>query len=202
MHTILGSLSTFFETAVRIDPSYPQVHQQLARVHFLNGEYELALREINAELAAYPDAADSSTYYIRGLIEGYLKQYDAAVSDYRRSVALNPGGWEGRVDLAWVLIKTEQYDEARTVAQDGLTIDPHNPWLQSVLATALFEQGDAEGALAMARKAKLGFDAITPEQWLEAYPGNSPYAADVGIATLREAAAKNVKKIEERAAQQ
>ncbi len=186
----------FFERAIQLDPAYPQAHQQLARIHFLNGEYERALDEINLEFARDPGTQDSSTFYIRGLIEGYLKQYESAVHDYKRSVQLDPKGWEGRVDYAWVLIKTEQFDEALKVIRDGLVVRPENPWLLSVYATVLFETGDVQAALVAARRAKTAIDGLTEAEWSEAYPGNAPHAAETGLRTLRAAAEINLKKIE------
>ncbi len=186
----------FFQEAASIDPSYPLVHHQIARIYFLQGRYSQALESVNKELANNPQGTFASSYYLRGLIAGYMQDYDSAVRDYKKYVELNPSGWEGRVDYAWVLIKTKDYKTALDTIDDGLIAWPENPWLLSVRATTLFEMGRLEEAHATVRAAALAAEGITPEIWLRAYPGNNPDAAAVGIETIRSSIAKNVDSIE------
>ncbi len=192
----LAEAAYFFSRAAHLDPQYPLVHHQLARIHFLNGEYHEALAEVNIEIQNNTHTSRSSAYYLRGLIEGYLNDYNAAARDYKTYVELNPGGWEGRTDYAWVLIKTGKLDEALIVVDAGLSRYPDNPWLLSVRATIFFEQGKLREALVAARRATAAVDGITPAQWHAAYPGNAPDAAETGLETLRNAAHQNLQKIE------
>lgn len=192
----------FYKRTIALDPAYPTAHHQLARIYFLKADYERALAEINTELSIDQEKKNPSAYYVRGLIEGYLMDYDAAVRDYREYVKLQPERWEGRTDLAWVLIKTGAYDEARRVIDDGLSQNPGNSWLLSVRATVLFEQGNLPDALTTARLAKDAVDVITVDQWLTSYPGNAPAVAETGITTLKIAAKKNLDAITRAAAAQ
>lgn len=195
----ISTAKYFYDRTVALDSDYPYVHHQLARIHFLNGDYTRALDEINIEIANDPEKKNASAYYVRGLVEGYLQDYDAAVRDYREFVALQPDRWEGRTDLAWVLIKTGAYDEALRVIDEGLARDADNSWLLSVRATVLFEQGKLADALVSARRAADAVEQITLDQWLKAYPGNAPAAAPTGIKTLKEAARKNLDMIRDAA---
>jgi predicted Zn-dependent protease len=133
---------------------------------------------------------------MRGLIEGYLNDYEASVRDYKEYVSREPSRWEGRTDYAWALIKTGNFAEAADVIDTGLRADPSNPWLLSMRATIFYEQGAYTDALAAARIAKSAVEGITEEMWLKAYPGNAPEVASTGIQTLREAARANLEKIE------
>ncbi len=192
----LADAKYFFTQTARLEPEYPYVHHQLARIAFLNADYPSALAEVNLEIENDMASDRASAYYMRGLIEGYMNQYDAAVRDYKKFVELEPGRWEGRTDYAWVLIKTGRFDEALSVIDAGLKTSPGNPWLLSVRATVLYEQGKIAQALPVAREAAAAVDGITEAMWLKAYPGNSPDAAHIGITTLRTAAHTNLEKIE------
>ncbi len=185
----------FFMKAAEIDPQYPYVQHQIARIHFLQGRYPEALDAINTEVANDPTER-APVFYMRGLIEGYLGEYDAAVQDYERVVRLTPDRWEGRVDYAWVLIKTNDFTTALHVVDEGLNALPDNAWLLSMRAVILHEQGNNADALIAARTAKEAVGRIDERTWLIAYPGNAPEAARVGIQTLRESAQKNLDLIE------
>ena len=186
----------FLTHAARLDPKYPYVFHQIARIYFLKAEYPQALDAINREMANDPSSERAPVFYMRGLIEGYLGQYDAAVRDYKEAVRLVPDRWEARVDYAWVLIKTGNISEAQRIVDAGLVAHPENPWLLSMKATILHEEGNNNEALPAARLALQAVDGITEAMWLTAYPGNAPQAAAIGIRTLREAARKNLELIE------
>ncbi len=192
----------FFSETARMDNSYPFVHHQLARIDFLNGEYALALAHVNTEIALMTGEKRAAPFYLRGLIEGYMEDYEASVVDYRQYVALHSEGWEGRTDLAWALVKTKRFDEALAVLDEGLLHSPENAWLLSVRATVLYEMGRIDEALTTIRRASARVDNITEESWHAAYPGNDPAAAKTGIATLRSATKKNLELIEQKAAEQ
>ena len=186
----------FLTRAAHINPKYPYVFHQLARIHFLKAEYPQALDAINREMENNPDGERAPVFYMRGLIEGYMGDYTAAVRDYKESVRLVPERWEARVDYAWVLIKTGNYPEALHIVEAGLAAHPENPWLLSMRATVLHEQGNETDALPAARLALQAVNGITEAMWLTAYPGNAPEAAVIGIRTLRDAAQKNLEIIE------
>ena len=199
-HYNISAADYFFETAARLDPGYPYVHHQIARIDFIQGHYPEALAEVNKEIANDPGKTRAAAYYLRGIVEGYLNDYQDASRDYKQYVELNPVGWEGRTDYAWTLIKTGNLKDAMADVNEGLAQHPGNPWLLSVRATVLYEQGKLPEALAAARKAKIAVDGVTDDAWLKAYPGNDPMVAPTGVATLRAAAESNLEKIELEAA--
>ncbi len=190
----------FYTRASHMDPTHVGVHHQLARIEFLSGRYPEALAEVNAEIENGTHENLAASYYLRGLIAGYMDDYASAVRDYRTYVSLNPNGWEGRTDLAWVLVKTHAYEEALRVVDDGLVRWPDNPWLLSMRATILYESGRKKEALEVMRRAQKAVEAITEAEWLRAYPGNHPSAAAVGIETLKKAARDNLAQMERDAA--
>ena len=163
----------------------------------VRGEYELALTRINFQIAQHGESAPKS-FYIRGLVEGYMGLYDDAVRDYQHYLSLlDSPSWAGYNDYAWVLLKADQPREAAAAAAKGLKTFPQNPWLLNSLATALYEIGDYEVALSAAETAGLYVEDISDEEWLNAYIGNDPRSVPLGIETFRSAVRGNIHTIQQ-----
>ena len=181
----------FFVSAMIRNSDLPLVRHELARVYFLKGDFPKALGFINAQVALHGDEFPN-TYYVRGLIEGYMGDYDAAVSDYRTFLRSEPRNWAAINDYAWVLLKAERAEDALHATVGGLADFPDNPWLLNTNAIALFELGFREAAHAQAYRALLASVRLTPEEWLVAYPGNDPAIASQGIAAFQSAIIANI----------
>ncbi len=182
-----------FIRVLSMDPKYPYVQHQLARVAFLKGDFPLALARIDLEIENHPNP---SSYYVRGLIKGFKGEYAAAAADYEHYLESDPNNWAALNDLAWVKLKAGKPREAAEAASRGLAHSPENPWLFNTLAIALYETGEYDDALSAAQKADRLVTGITERDWLVAYPGNDPQVASEGIASLRQAIAQNMRSIE------
>lgn len=181
-----------YEMALRLDPKLPGVHHQLARIAFLGGRFHTALSFIDAEIALPGGPVSSSSYYVRGLIEGYMERYAEAVKDYETYVKADPTNWAATNDLAWVLLKANQPKDALAAIEKVLPRWPQNPWLLNSKATALFELGhlaEARDAVVAALRAVMH---ITEANWLQAYPGNDPLIAEQGIEAFQSAVRANM----------
>jgi tetratricopeptide (TPR) repeat protein len=185
----------YFYKAAALNTDTPYLFHELARIAFLRGELKKALALINIQIAKFGDDA-SNSYYVRGLIEGYMGRYDAAASDYEAFLRHDPRNWAALNDLAWVLLKTGDAEKAREITQYALALFPDNPWLLNAHAIALFETGELEPALDAARRAAVAFDSLTEAEWLHAYPGNDPLVAGKGVATALQSALDNMHRIE------
>ena len=183
-----------FRIAVQRDPQVPYVFHELARVEFLKGDLGAALALIDVQILNQGDRSPSS-YYVRGLIEGYMGNYAEAVNDYKHFVALAPDNWAGLNDYAWVLLKDDKPQEAISVTAQGLQHYPNNPWLLNSNATALYETGDIADARSVAERAEIAVQKLTPNEWSAAYPGNDPDIAPEGVATFQKAVADNIRTI-------
>ncbi|MDP3646393.1 MAG: hypothetical protein Q8R25_04880 [bacterium] len=183
-----------YREAAKLDPTYPYVNHQLARIAFLKGNFGTAMYFINKEIMLHGDT-NKNAYYVRGLIEGYKGDYDAAVEDYAHFLTTN-NSWATMNDYAWVLLKAERYTEAEDITAEGLERFPDNPWLLNSHATALFELGEYTGALAAAKKAAVMVEKVTKAEWSRYYPGNDPRIAGEGIASFKSAIADNIHTIE------
>lgn len=181
----------FFKKAEAIDPRYPYVQHQLARIEFLKGNFLAAIARINKELANNLNPSPSS-YYVKGLIEGFMGKYADAAADYETYLRSDPTNWAAINDYAWVLLKDGRYEKALTAIDDGLLFWPDNPWLHNSRATALFEMGRLEEASEAASAASLAVAGLTEAAWLQAYPGNDPLIARQGIDAFQKAVAENI----------
>ena len=181
----------FFEKASRIDPNTPFVFHELARIAFLHGNYPLAIRLINTQIEMHGDSGPNS-YYIRALIEGFSRQYDASVNDYRHYLHFDPTNWAANNDYAWVLLKAGRARESAAAAATGLKFNPGNPWLLNTSAIALYEIGLKQSARDEARAALRAAAKVTTDDWLKAYPGNDPRVAADGVAAFQEATIRNM----------
>jgi tetratricopeptide (TPR) repeat protein len=186
----------WYEKARELDHDFPGVYHQLARIAFLRGNFTRALNLINAEIKLPDGPVSPSSYYIRGLIEGYMGKYDVAAEDYATYLESDPYNWAAINDYAWVLLKAERYEKAAQVIEQGLALFPENAWLLNSHATALFELGRYSEALQQVRRAKERVALISERQWLTAYPGNDPQVAGEGIAVFVRAVEKNMHTIE------
>jgi tetratricopeptide (TPR) repeat protein len=185
----------FFNKAAALDPSYPYLYHELARISFLRGNFPLALSEIDLQIELHGDSEPNS-YYVRGLIEGYMGDYTDAVNDFKTFLEYNPGNWAAENDEAWVLLKAGRYEEALAVTGAGLQTYPDNPWLLNSEATALSQLGYPLAALPVIQKASEDMSTITPQDWEIAYPGNDPAIAPDGLASFRQDVSDNMHSIQ------
>lgn len=187
----LGRAERFFTRALALDPQYPYLQHQLARLAFLDGNFPIALARINLQISLYGTSTPNS-YYVRGLIKGFAGDYAGAAADYETYLRTDPKNWAAITDYSWVLIKDTRYKEALVALDWGLIYWPENPWLHNTRATALFELGHLEEAREAAEAASRAVEGLTEEAWLQAYPGNDPLIAPQGIAAFKKAVEANM----------
>lgn len=185
----------FFNLAAAKDPSIQYLYHELARVSFLKGNYNRALSQIDFQISMQGDKTPNS-YYVRGLIEGYMGFYDASIADYQVYLKSDPHNWAAINDYSWVLLKADRPKDAVVATDDGLKYFSDNPWLLNTNAIALYEIGDLERAREQARKALVAASGVSEKRWLTAYPGNDPRVAQEGISSFIEAARENMHTID------
>lgn len=195
----IDAASYFFETAASMNPDYPYLAHERARIAFLKGDFATAMTLINEQIGLMGDSAPSS-YYIRALIEGYMGDYAASAKDYEHFLLFDPNDWAALNDYSWALLKGGRFKDAASVTSYALRRYPSNPWLLNSNAIALYEIGDFKTALSAAQRAVAAGEQMTEADWLHAYPGNDPKIAAQGVAAFRKASLDNMHSIESRAA--
>jgi tetratricopeptide (TPR) repeat protein len=172
----------------------PYTHYQLSRLHFIEGDLQEALDEIDREFQAYPD--HTHTYYIKGLTLGYMNREKEAIDAFAKFIAYMPDSWAARNDKAWLHFRIGEIDEAMATILPAAQAHPDNPWVMNMFGVLLMNQGyyrEAENAFTQALTIA---EAMTKEDWGRAYPGNSPQIYGVGLEAMRASIKKNIENIQ------
>lgn len=188
----------YLEAAREIDPTYPVVNYQLARIYFIQRHPILSLMSTNAEIRNATSTPMPEVYYMKGLIEGSIGQYDTAAADYRTfldQVIGAKNGWAAYNDYAWVLLKGGRAEDALAATLEGLEKYPNNAWLLTMKTSTLYELGRFEEAVSVGEAAVTAADMLTESQWRSAYPGNDPRTTENGLNTIRRSARDNLEKV-------
>lgn len=172
--------------ALWLDARASRAHYQLGRIYFVEGKRDDALREINAELALRPNFGRA--YYMRGLIEGFQKNLDAAEADFKKILELgeldeharklDTTGWAVYNDLSWIQFQKGEYADVASTARAGLEKYPNNPWLLNSLGLGLMNLKKTKEAKAVFGEALAQAQKLTTEDARRAYPGNDPTGAE------------------------
>jgi tetratricopeptide (TPR) repeat protein len=176
----------YFGKAVEIDPNTPDAWHQYARTAFLRGDFQTALYRINKQFEERGDELMAS-YYIRGLIEGYAKDYAAAENDFLKFLMWSPYNWAANNDLAWIYFAQGKFKEAKEQTEKGLAASPDNVWLLVTHGMSSYNLGDKRQAVEDLLKARDFVKKLTEATWSRAYPGNDPRVAGEGLAAFRQA---------------
>lgn len=190
----LARADGLFTAALLIDSDVPDAWHQRARIDFLRGEFDSALEKINKQISIHGDSFMAS-YYIRGLIHGYRKEFVEAERDFLHFLTWDPDNWAARNDLAWVYFAQGKFEETEAEAVRGLTIAPTNPWLLVMHGMARFNLGDFVGAKEDLEKAEREAAFLTEADWRYAYPGNDPAVAGKGVEAFRRAIKENLERV-------
>jgi tetratricopeptide (TPR) repeat protein len=179
----LEKAAKWYRIAAFIDHESSGAHYQLARVYFVQNDLEKAKSEIDKAIKKNPEA--NRAFYIKGLIDGYSKNYPEAIADFGKFVEKSPTEWAGYNDLAWVYYENKDFENAKTVLEKGLEVKPDNPWLLNGLGAAYHALGEDEKAKDILEKASQLAEKLTPSEWKMAYPGNDPSSADWDLAKFK-----------------
>jgi len=193
-HYDIQKAEKYFKEAIEVDVTIPLVHYQLARVHFINGEFIPAIKEIDKEIELYPNYKRS--FYVRGLVYGYLDNFDRAASDFQTFLEAYPNSWAGHNDLSWIYFKKGDFISARDVAQKGLQHYPDNPWLLNSLGIALLNLEQGEEAKRVFEESLKHFENLDTGSWGRAYPGNNPKIYSEGLHQTKDSVMFNMSLLE------
>ena len=191
LHHNIDRAEYFFRQTIKLNPGFSRAHHQLARIHFLRGNFSDALSEINYEILLQGDQ-NPNAYYVRGLIKGFAQLYESAAADFKYFLTLEPDSWAGANDYAWVAMKAGEYAAAIPVLETALEMHPDNAWLLNSYAIALYETGAEEKAIQIGERAKAAVELLNPQDWSAANPGNDPRIAAAGLDTFRKATIQNL----------
>ena len=181
----------YFKRAITLDPEVPDAWHHLARIDFLNGNFHEAIEKINRQIEIHGDDFIAS-YYIRGLVYGFMGDYKNAEEDFLIFLELTPGNWAALNDLAWVYFQSGQYEKTLATVEGGLVVEPDNTWLLNMKGLALLNLKRPNEARVFFEKARTQAALLSEEDWHQAYPGNNPSVATQGLFEMRKAIEHNM----------
>jgi rhomboid protease GluP len=130
-----------------------------------------AMEAVQSQLDQSPD--DPALLMMRGTIHTIGEEWDEAIRDYERVLAVAPDDPGARNNLAWLLLEElppERRDIARAteLARAASEADPADPYARGTWATALLRGGDAAAAIPEFERA-LGVSRPASEEATDRY---------------------------------
>jgi TolB-like protein/DNA-binding winged helix-turn-helix (wHTH) protein len=159
METVLVKCVSYLERAVQKDPRFAVAHATLSFCYFPLAYFDLlppseatSRMEMHARKALELEPELAEGHF--ALAGSLFLQFDwaGAEVEFRKAVESNPRDAQIRQLYAYFLLTVGRFDEALSQSAAGMRIDPFYPWLAMNHATALFELGRSEEALAEARQ--------------------------------------------------
>jgi len=119
-------------------------HKAAGNVLFKKGDFDGALREYDAAIAA--NGKDANGYTLRGNVHFERERYAEAERDYRAALERMPEARAARQGIAQIALRTGRDDEARKqyeamIAEVASDVEAH-----AALGKLLFRAGELEGA--------------------------------------------------------
>lgn len=96
---------------------------------------------------------DWRPYFLRGLTEEKLKNFDEALIAFRIAAQLAPDNSDILVNQATLFYYQDQLDSAKAILEKAEQINPMEPNLHNLRSMILFEEKNYEGALEAVEKA-------------------------------------------------
>jgi TolB-like protein/DNA-binding winged helix-turn-helix (wHTH) protein/Flp pilus assembly protein TadD len=151
--------------AIDLNPGYATAYQWLAELLAEEGRFDEAWREIRRAKDLDPlslvVAADT------GLFDYYTRDYDAAVRQYRSTLAVDPGFGQAALGLGLALLRAGRPDDGLKVLDDVNKLAPESPPTLAALGYALAVAGKRDPALAtLERMKRLSSERSVPGYYL------------------------------------
>ncbi len=156
-------------------------NHQLARIAFVSGDFPVAMKHIDEEIANYPD--NLNAYYIKGLILGFTANSNEAIKTFEYYTS-KTWTWAGHNDLAWLYFKIGDYENALRTIDKIYAQYPNNIWILNTRAISLYNLKRYKEAKIDIDNAIKNYKTFTPERWGASYPGNDPSIYSEGYAQM------------------
>jgi adenylate cyclase len=165
-----------FKRAIELDPNYSQAKAALAlfyydvagqgprRLNALNMNYEQARLRARQYLKAAMKEPTSIAYVVAGILDLTLRQWDKAISQYEKALALDPNDPLCNRGLGMALIYSAKPKEGMEYLKSAMRLDPLNPARDLFgIGLAQFCMGEWQEAVTASEKAmELNPDITAP----------------------------------------
>ncbi|MBI5762564.1 MAG: tetratricopeptide repeat protein [Planctomycetes bacterium] len=133
-----------FETALRIRPTQPLVHRNLAALYSRQNRLDDAILHYEADLAENP--ADAASRYFLGACYERRGDPDRASKQFRAALDINPDLVPAHLGLARLFLNAAYVEEAEPRLRRVLELDPENAPALELLAQLCANTGRADEA--------------------------------------------------------
>ncbi len=156
-----------YQQAVKLSPTDPDVHLNLANAHLLAGNAQQAILHADEVLKLDPNSA--AAYFIKGSAYIRLNNFEEAVKELQIVRRLEPAEPAAAFQLGFAHFKLNQFEDAITALSDATRDQPDHPSAHFNLSQALQRAGrdqEAQQALEAHQQvaAKNPGTTITPEK--------------------------------------
>jgi adenylate cyclase len=146
-----------YEKAIELDPNWGRPYGYMAWVHVNDVRFgwsedpeksmELALKMAMKAYELNPD--DYETHWTLGFVHLNLRDFNLALSEYERALALNSNDADFLAQMASALTSIDRPEQAITQLKKAMRMNPRHPsWYWNVLGEAYYEVGRYDEALA------------------------------------------------------
>lgn len=119
------------ETRIAVEEKLFQANEWFEKGlrHTVSNEEESAIEEYSQAIALNPDYAEAYNnrgiaYYNRGLSSGDQSQFERAVKDFRKVIAMKPGSYSAYFAQGAIYLYQEEYDKAIGELNKAIALDP------------------------------------------------------------------------------
>lgn len=147
-----------YQSILREDPDFPEIHAKLSYIFYRTGDVESALQEAHLVLTQNP--ADAEAHKNLGLALMSLGNFDGAIAEYREALHIKPDYAAAHADLALAFDGKHDTKSAIDEYKKANSLDPNDADGHYNLAILLKSVGNIEGAIREYREAK----RIDPER--------------------------------------
>jgi len=149
-----GSL---FQKAIELDPDWGRPYGYMAWVHVNDLRFgwsenpkktmELALKMAQKAYELNPD--DYETHWTLGIVYLHRREFDLAIGEYERALALNSNDADFLAEMSLALIYLGQPEKSIAQLKKAMRMNPRHPsWYLGVLGDAYYHVGQYKEALA------------------------------------------------------
>ena len=108
-----------------------------------------------AQRASALDPSDSRSHWILGIVYLQERQFDRAMAEYERALALNPNDVDVRMEMAEALVMVGRHEEGINLMKRTMRLNPIYPdWYLWDVGWAYYLMGRYEEALAEMKRMK------------------------------------------------
>lgn len=134
-----------YNMAIAIDQNYYEAVFNRAYAYEQVGRVDDALEDVFLVKKAFPDSA--YVHFYQGLLESRLRDYPASMKSFQRSLELDPGNHEARINLATLYYFQGNTEKATAILKEVLRENPNEANALNTLSQVYLTTGDHQNSL-------------------------------------------------------